>query len=97
MNKTEFTAALATVLNVPNTKAAEIVTVIFDADEGIISKALVGGDEVKITGFGNFTARARAARAGINPKTKEAITVPSSVSAKFSVGKNLKERLNNRS
>ncbi len=94
MNKSEFTAALAEKLQVTNSKAAEIVSAIFDTDAGLIANTLASGQDVKITGFGNFTAKTRAARTAINPKTKEKIEVPSSVSAKFGVGKNLKERLN---
>lgn len=94
MNKTEFTAAVATALNLPNAKAAEVVAAIFDTENGIIATTLASGGEVKITGFGNFTAKARAERTAFNPKTKEKITVASSTAAKFSAGKGLKDRLN---
>jgi DNA-binding protein HU-beta len=94
MNKAEFTTALATNLGLTNTKAAEIVAAIFDPETGIIATTLASGGEVKVTGFGNFTAKKRAERAAFNPKTKEKITVPGSVAAKFAAGKNLKETLN---
>ena len=41
-----------------------------------ITKTLTSGDSVTITGFGTFSARARAARAGVNPKTGEKIQIP---------------------
>ena len=94
MNKSEFTAALATAAGLTNAKAAEVVTAIFDTETGIIATTLAGGGEVKVTGFGNFTAKKRAERAAVNPKTKERITVPGSVAAKFAAGKNLKDTLN---
>lgn len=96
MNKSEFTAALAAATNLTNVKAAEVVAAIFDTEAGIIANTLATGGEVKITGFGNFTSKARAERAAYNPKTKEKITVPGSTAAKFAAGKNLKERLNNK-
>jgi DNA-binding protein HU-beta len=94
MNKTEFTAALATATGLTSTKAAEVVAAIFDTEAGIIANTLATGGEVKITGFGNFTAKARAERAASNPQTKEKMIVPGSTAAKFAAGKNLKERLN---
>ena len=56
-----------------------------------ITKALTSGDSVTITGFGTFSARARAARAGINPKTGEKIQIPAMTVPKFKAGKGLKE------
>lgn len=94
MNKTEFTAALATATGLTSTKAAEVVAAIFDPETGIIASTLAAGGEVKVTGFGNFTAKKRAERAAFNPKTQQKITVPGSTAAKFAAGKNLKERLN---
>jgi DNA-binding protein HU-beta len=94
MNKSEFTTALAAALGLPNSKAAEIVTAIFDTDTGLIPTTLARGEEVKLTGFGNFTAKTRAERVARNPKTNEKVTVPSSTTAKFAAGKSLKDALN---
>jgi nucleoid DNA-binding protein len=41
-----------------------------------LSTALVGGDEVRIHGFGSFKTAQRAARTGRNPRTGEAVAVP---------------------
>jgi nucleoid DNA-binding protein len=41
-----------------------------------LSTALVGGDEVRIHGFGSFKTAQRAARTGRNPRTGEAVQVP---------------------
>ncbi|HDK27417.1 MAG TPA: HU family DNA-binding protein [Candidatus Atribacteria bacterium] len=56
-----------------------------------ITKSLTNGDSVTITGFGTFSARARAARAGVNPKTGEKIQIPAMTVPKFKAGKSLKE------
>ena len=56
-----------------------------------ITKALSRGESVTITGFGTFSARKRAARMGVNPKTGEKIQIPAMTVAKFKPGKGLKE------
>jgi len=56
-----------------------------------ITKSLTSRDSVTITGFGTFSARDRAARAGVNPKTGEKIQIPAMTVPKFKAGKGLKE------
>ena len=43
--------------------------------------------------IGIFEAKKRAARGGINPRTKERIVVPESISPTFKAGKTLKQAL----
>ena len=40
-----------------------------------MSDALVSGDSVKISSFGTFSVRAKAARVGRNPKTGEEVPI----------------------
>ena len=40
-----------------------------------MSDALVGGETVKISSFGTFTVRAKAARIGRNPKTGDEVPI----------------------
>lgn len=56
-----------------------------------ITNALRRGDKVTLTGFGTFRVSERAAREGINPQTKEKITIPAMKVPKFTAGKTLKE------
>ena len=53
-------------------EAEEIVERIFLA----MRRALIKGDEVKITNFGVFAVRTRAARPGRNPRTGESVPIP---------------------
>ena len=41
----------------------------------ILHGALVKGDDVKLSGFGNFNIRRKAPRPGRNPRTGEAIPI----------------------
>jgi DNA-binding protein HU-beta len=56
-----------------------------------ITKNLSKGEDITITGFGTFSAKKRAARQGVNPKTGEKISIPAMTVAKFKAGKGLKE------
>ena len=60
---------------------------------GIITKELQNGGEVNITGFGAFKVSHRAARNGVNPRTKEAIKIPAMKSPVFRSGKTFKEAI----
>jgi DNA-binding protein HU-beta len=57
----------------------------------IITRELKAGKEVNITGFGNFKISKRAARNGVNPRTRESIKIPAIKSPVFRAGKTLKE------
>lgn len=59
-----------------------------------ISTALNNGENVQLSGFGTFELRQRSERQGVNPRTKEAITIPASKTVGFKPGKALKESLN---
>jgi DNA-binding protein HU-beta len=87
MTKQELIEQLATKEGMPKTKAEEIVNFIIDT----ITKAMIKGDEVVITGFGKFVVVKKAAREGRNPKTGETVTIPAKTVPKFRPGKALKE------
>lgn len=59
-----------------------------------VSKALEKGEDVQLIGFGTFTVVERAERQGLNPSTKEKITIPAAKSPKFKPGKALKDLVN---
>ena len=58
-----------------------------------ITAALKDGDKVTLVGFGTFEVRERAERQGINPRTREPITIAASKSIVFKPGKALKDTL----
>ena len=87
MNKAELINAAADKagLSKKDTEAA------VDAAIKAITEALAAGEKVQLVGFGSFEIRARAARIGRNPKTKEEIKIPASKVPAFKPGKALKD------
>lgn len=67
------------------------VELVIDTMTEVVTKALKEDQKVTLTGFGTFRASKRAAREGINPQTKEKITIPAMTIPKFTAGKALKE------
>ena len=65
-----------------------------DAFFDLIVDSLIQGQEVKISGFGNFQIRTKAARPGRNPRTGEPMTISASSQPKFKAGKGLKDACN---
>ena len=57
----------------------------------VITTELKKGREVNVTGFGAFKVSSRAARNGVNPRTRESIKIPAMNSPVFRAGKTLKE------
>lgn len=90
MNKAELVDKTAELTG--HTKKSIELTLKTYAD--IISDELAKGGKVQMVGFGTFETRKRAARTGVNPQTKEKITIPASVAPVFKAGKALKEKVN---
>ncbi len=59
----------------------------------VVTSELQKGGEINITGFGAWKVSERAARNGVNPKTKEKMTIPATKTPVFRAGKTLKEAI----
>lgn len=90
MNKAELIAMAADKAAVSKSDAEKVLDAVLD----LIEAALVEGNEVKISGFGIFEKKARAARVGTNPANGEKIEIPASATVSFKPSKGLKEKLN---
>jgi DNA-binding protein HU-beta len=55
-----------------------------------VSGALKQNKQVVLTGFGTFSVMKRKSRVGVNPVTREKMTIPAKKGAKFRPGKALK-------
>ena len=69
--------------------AADAVEAVLDG----ITDVLKGGGDVNFTGFGKFSVAERAARQGVNPRTRERITIAGGRVPKFSAGASLKSTI----
>ena len=87
MNKRELVAAMAEKSELPKKKCQDVL----DAFAVVVEDVLKGGGKVKLSGFGAFEVKARAARIGRNPKTREAVDIPASRQPVFRPGKSLRE------
>ena len=90
MNKTEFIAAVAAKEGLEKKTAEKAVNAVI----ACVGDALAAGDKIQIAGFGTFEVKERAERTGINPATRQPITIPASKHLSFTAGKTLKETLN---
>jgi len=59
-----------------------------------MARSLARGERIEIRGFGSFSLHHRKARTGRNPKTGEAVVLPSKYAPHFKPGKELRERVN---
>lgn len=91
MTKSQLIDAIAAQApRVPRREVESIVNAVFDA----MNESLQRGERIEIRGFGSFGVKTRPARQGRNPKTGEQVSVPLRRTPFFTVGKELKERLN---
>ena len=69
----------------------ELVAAVAQKAELSKKDALAEGDKVSLIGFGTFSVKTRAARTGLNPRTKETIEIPESKVPAFKAGSALKD------
>lgn len=87
MNKTELIAAVAekTALSKKDSEAA------VNAAICAITCALKKEEKVQLVGFGSFEVKKRAARTGLNPRTKMPVKIAATKVPSFKAGKALKD------
>ena len=90
MNKAELVSKLAEKVGITKKQAEDTI----GAFTTMVMDTLKAGGEVTIAGFGNFSAKQRAGRMGVNPQNpKEKIKIPPVIVPKFKAGKGLKDAL----
>ena len=85
MNKGELIAAIAAKAEISKVAAAKALEAALDATV----EALKKGEAVQVIGFGTLKVAEKAARKGINPATKETITIPAHEKVTFKASDNL--------
>ena len=89
VNKTELIQTVVEKTGATKKQATEILEATLDT----VTEQLAAGDSVVLVGFGTFSVKARAARKGINPQTREEILIKASNSPSFKAGKVLKDSI----
>lgn len=79
MNKKELTAKVAKQTGMTLADAGKSIDTVFQA----IKEDIVEGNSTIIQGFGSFSVSNRAERKGINPSTKQPITIAARKVMKF--------------
>lgn len=88
MTKDELIGVVAAKTDVSKKEVEMVVNAVLEA----VTKTLVDGGKVALTGFGTFSVSKRAARTGVNPqKPGEKIQIPAMNVPKFKSGKSLKD------
>lgn len=90
MNKAQLAHLLADRVGLSKAQGEAVVATLVD----IVIETLKHDDKVSIAGFGEFSARTRAGRIGVNPRNpSQKITIPPVRVAKFKAGQVLKKAL----
>lgn len=90
MNKGELVSSIAEKSGLSKSDSKKAL----DATVEAICEALKAGDKVALVGFGTFSVSERPERQGINPATKETITIAAKKIAKFKSGADLDNAIN---
>ena len=85
MNKSDLINAMAAESGLSKADSKKAL----DAFVSAVSAALKDGDKVALVGFGTLSVSERGERTGINPATKQTITIPAKKVVKFKAGNEL--------
>lgn len=89
LTKARMAETLFEELGLNKREAKELVELFFEE----IRNTLASGDDVKLSGFGNFVLRIKNQRPGRNPKTGEEIPISARRVVTFRPGQKLKARV----
>jgi integration host factor subunit alpha len=89
LTKADMAERLYEELGLNKREAKELVELFFEE----VRSALEAGDQVKLSGFGNFDLREKNERPGRNPKTGEEIPISARRVVTFRPGQKLKQRV----
>ncbi len=87
MTKADFITAVADKAGITKKDADAALSAVIDT----ITDTLAKGDKVQLVGFGTFEVRERKAREGINPRTKDKISIAATKIPAFKAGRALKD------
>lgn len=88
LTKAQLSELLFEQIGLNRRESKEMIDAFFDS----IGQSLILGKDVKLTGFGNFQIRTKAARPGRNPRTGEPIPIEARRVVTFHASHKLKEQ-----
>jgi integration host factor subunit alpha len=89
LTKADLAELLFEHLGLNKRESKDMVEAFFD----IVHAALVAGDDIKLSGFGNFNIRRKAPRPGRNPRTGESIPIKARNVVTFHASHKLKSQV----
>ena len=87
MNNSDLVSMIAAKSNLTKKDSESALNAFIES----VQTSLKKGEKIQLVGFGSFEVRQRAARTGINPRTKETIKISASKAPVFKAGKALKD------
>ena len=87
MTKAELVTAIAEKSGLTKKDSEKALAAFIDTVTDTLSK----GESIQLGGFGTFEVRERAARTGINPRSKEKIEIAATKVPAFKAGRALKD------
>lgn len=90
ITKAELVSDICDKCSFPRLESAQILEQVFQ----ILKETLEKGENVKISGFGNFSIREKRPRKGRNPQTGEAVTISGRRVLTFKPGAILRKAVN---
>lgn len=85
MNKKELIAQVAQQTGLTLTDATKSINAVFHS----VREGVAAGDTIKIKGFGTFSVSHHVERQGVNPTTKQPITIAACKVMKFKPSRNI--------
>ncbi|WP_029407927.1 integration host factor subunit alpha [Thiomicrorhabdus sp. Milos-T2] len=91
LTKADIAQDLAETFGFNKRESKELVEQFYDE----ISDVLVSGEQIKLSGFGNFELRDKAPRPGRNPRTGEDVPISARRVVTFKPGQKLRAQIDN--
>lgn len=91
LTKADIAQDLADTFGFNKRESKELVEQFYDE----ISSVLVSGEQIKLSGFGNFELRDKAPRPGRNPRTGEDVPISARRVVTFKPGQKLRAQIDN--
>lgn len=88
MNKTQLVDAIAAKSGLTKSDAKKALDAFID-----VTAETLKNDKIALVGFGTFSVGERAARTGLNPRTKEKIQIAAKKFVKFKAGSELDDKV----